>query len=437
MRLRWFGALGLAIATTAAVLAATLGSRTRPRPVASSRAPSVCHETVSSGMGAATIADAIALAPGGTAVCLQSGSYPLLHLTGQHHSSYVTVRPVPGGSVTVHGLQIQNSAFLRLQGLSLTEGIDVRDGRGAPPSHDYEFVDDAIRGAAFGIVLRGAAVPIKRVAIDADRFQGIDWQGAKCAPGYAGGQGVTIYYAEGVTITRSTFKEVSWHYIQGGSAGPEGIHVEHDLFEGPIPVDRAACTHLNVWQIWAGGSNDTFSHNIVRGEPGRPAAVTALMFETGPAGRDCSMAMSNTVVSDNLFLYPSSGYSMQILTTDGLVFVQNTVVGARYGTWLDRSETCGAGHDLLAEHNVVVETGSVGAPRRYVIGRCTGTCRFDYNVSDDRTSAQLGSVHYVADWTPAWSTTSWLHPEREGPPSGFFATSGLPFAAGVDGVAGP
>src|SRR5205085_235319 len=83
--------------------------------------------------------------------------------------------------------------------------------------------------------------------------------------GYAGGQGVTNYYGDGITVSHNTFKEVSWHYIQGGGASL-GMMVDHNLFEGPIPPAHAACTHLNVWQIWDGGRNDTFG-------PGRNLAA--------------------------------------------------------------------------------------------------------------------------------------------------------------------
>src|SRR5205085_7106635 len=147
-------------------------------------------------------------------------------------------------------------------------------------------------------------------------FRNLDWPGDPgcTSPGYAGGQGVTNYYGDGITVAHNTFKENSWHYIQGGG-GTLGMVVDHNLFEGPIPALHAACTHLNVWQIWAGGQNDTFTNNITRGEPGKPAAVTPIMFETGPGGGTCTDAMSNTRLENNLFVYSSTAYAVQILTT--------------------------------------------------------------------------------------------------------------------------
>ena len=45
----------------------------------------------------------------------------------------------------------------------------------------------------------------------------------KCSAGYAQGQDVTIFNAEGVTIAHNTFKQAEWHYIQGGGASSEAV----------------------------------------------------------------------------------------------------------------------------------------------------------------------------------------------------------------------
>ena len=278
------------------------------------------------------------------------------------------------------------------------------------------------------MTIDGNAAPVTKVLIDSNYFHQLDFPGScSSGAGYAGGQGVTNYYGDGITVAHNTFKEVSWHYIQGGGE-QIGMTVDHNLFEGPIPPAHAACTHLNVWQIWDGGRNDTFSNNIVRGEPGKPAAVTPLMFETGAAGAECAKSMTNTTVTNNLFVYSSTAYAVQILTTANLTYSHNTVVGGEYGTWLDRSDTCGPGSNLAAEHNIAVATQSKGSPQRLIIGACTGSCAVDYNVTDDN-SAQ--GPHSLTGWTPRWQSTSY------GNAGYYIPTPGLPNPAGYEGEAGP
>jgi hypothetical protein len=397
-----------------------------------------CSIAVTPDQAAADIAQAIVAAPDGTTICMGNGSYPPIHVVGAAHRAYVTIRPAPGATVTVAGMEVQNSSFLRFQGLHMTAGFNMRDWSTAA-SHDYQFVEDSFENAAYGIVLYGGSGPIKRVLIAHNQMRDIDFAGPACAAGYAGGQAVTIFYAEGVVIAHNTFKEVSWHYIQGGSAGPLGVLVTHNLFEGPIPAGRVACTHLNVWQIWQGGVNDTFSDNIVRGTPGHPAAITPILFETGPGGASCGDAMRNTTISNNLFVDDAAAYSIQVMTTRGLTVTHNTVVGSTYGTIVYRTKGCPNGTRYRVAHNIDVQnSGNADRSPDMLVGACRGRCAFDHNVSGDATAARArGARHYVVGWRPSWVTTAW-NPEAEpSPPAGYYLPRGLPFAAGYAGGGGP
>jgi hypothetical protein len=388
-----------------------------------------CTTTVAPGMSASAIAGAVVAASDGSTICMRAGRYPDLTITGAEHGSYVTIRPVPGERVIVPSWEIRNSAFLRFVGLtSVSEGWRVTD-----EIHDMQWIDNYFTGNR-GLVL-GAAMAAKRLLIEDNTFEKIKIPNEDCrvAPGVGQGQAITMEYADGVTITHNKFKEVIWHYIQGGG-GPGGAKVEYNLFEGPMVGRRAECTHLNVWQIFDGGENDTFSNNIVRGKPGRPAAVTPILFEHGVPAKDgpypCSHLYTNIKLENNLFIDSAAAFVVQISNTDGLTYSRNTVVGGEYGVWLDRSDICGAGTDLTADRNIVVETQSVGAPQRFVLGECHGACGFDYNVSDDTTAGALGSTHHVVRWAPSWATTANGH-------AGFYIASGLPFSAGYDGTGGP
>jgi hypothetical protein len=397
-----------------------------------------CTTTVTPSMGPSAIASTIVSAAGGSTICLASGSYPFMEVLGATHNSYVTIRPVPGARATVAGMEVRDSSFLRFQGLHMTEGFNMRDGVTYPGSHDYQFIEDVFEEPLYGIVLAGGAGPIKKVLIEKNYMHHVHLEhgeaGGKCDAGYAEGQDVTLYSAEGVTITRNTFRQAEWHYIQGGSKGPEGVTVEHNLFEGHIFL---ACSHLNVWQIVSGGIDDTFANNIVRGESGKGASVIALIFENGAGGEECATKMTDSTISNNLFIDAAKGYNVMLTTTKGLTYSHNTVIGGEWGQWLERSTFCGAGEGLIAERNIGVDTESTGSPQRFILGECRGICRFEHNVSDDTTADQLGSRYHLLDWRPSWRTTSWNLVSEPAPPAGYYLPTDVPFAAGYEGDAGP
>jgi hypothetical protein len=394
-----------------------------------------CTTTVTPSTGAAAIASDIVAAANGATICLAAGSYPAIDVVGAAHTAYVTIRPAAGATAAVAGMEVADSSFLRFEGLHMTEGFNMRDAS-TSASHDYQFIENTFENDAYGIVLYGGSAPISKVLIERNYMRNIDFPGESCSkPTYAGGQAVTLFDAEGVTIADNRFKEVSWHYIQGGSQGPAGVTVEHNLFEGPIQADRLACTHLNVWQIWQGGEDDVFRDNIVRGEPGHPAAITPILFETETSSGTCTGAMSKSTVSNNLFVDDAAAYSIQVMTTQGLTVTHNTVVGSSYGTIVYKEEACPNGSDYDVSNNIDV-ANSAGTDLS--LGGCEGACTFEYNVSEDASAERAPETqHFLSDWNPSWITTSW-NPETEPtPPAGYYIPTGLPFAAGYEGAVGP
>ena len=211
MRRRRRLARGLASAAVVGAVAGTLvwaescGSTSRRSAV---KAASVCSVTVSAGMSAAAIVWAVVGAADGGVVCLAGGSYPALTVIGAAHSGYVTVRGAPGATPTVAGMRIANSSFLRVEGLRFSEGVNAADGVGGA-SHDLQFVDNTFEDASYGIVVNGNGAPITRVLIEGNYFHHLDFPGTcSSGAGYAGGQGVTNYYGDGITVAHNTFKEV-------------------------------------------------------------------------------------------------------------------------------------------------------------------------------------------------------------------------------------
>ncbi len=311
-------------------------------------------------------------------------------------------------------------------------------------SHDYQFVEDTFEEPLYGVVLYGGAGPIKRVLIEKNVMHRVHLEkpevGGKCDAGYAQGQDVTIDYAEGVTVARNTFDEAAWHYIQGGGAGPEGVTVEHNLFEGHVLMK---CSHLNLWQIWAGGQDDTFKDNIAIGEGtgeknglSEEAATDGVIFENGAGSVECQTTMKNSVIENNLFIDAADSYELQIYTTQTATIENNTVIGSEWGSAL-LTEHCGAGSNYTMTHNIDVEDQGNGYD--VSMGACTGSCLFDYNVSQDNSANASGSTHYVTKWTPSWQTTSWNPNTQPTPPAGYYQPTNLPteLHTGYQGEGGP
>jgi hypothetical protein len=431
-------ALVLAAAAAASLLLATCGGHA---PAHVARRARACTTTLTPALSATAIAGAIASARDGANVCLAGGSYPPLHILDAVHRSYVTVEPASAATVTVAGIEVSDSAYLRFQGLHMSEGFNMRDAATSGASHDFQLIDNTFEEPLYGVVLYGGAVPIKDVLIEGNYMHRVHLLRpevhGRCFAGYAQGQDVTIFYAEGVTIARNTFNEAAWHYLQGGSAGPEGVDVEHNLFEGRVTL---ACSHLNLWQIWNGGEDDTFKDNTAlgvgvgaNGERPQEAATDGLIFENGPAAASCATSMRDTVITNNLFVDAASSYELQIYTTQGVTIEHNTVVGSQYGSGLLQAR-CGPSSDAVMTHNIDVENTRASPAFDF---QCAGSCVFNYNVSDDASAGLFGAAHARTDWTPSWGSSSWDRRTEVAPAPGFYVASGLPFAAGYEGGGGP
>jgi hypothetical protein len=429
--------LALAVAAAAGLLVSR-GGHSRARLAQRAH---TCTTTLTPAVSATAIAAAIVAAPDGATVCMAGGSYPMIHIRDAVHRGYVTVAPADGATVTVAGIEVSDSAYLRFQGLHMTEGFNMRDEATYGGSHDYQFIDNSFDEPLYGIVLYGGSAPIKDVLIEGNHIHRVHLlrpeAHGSCVAGYAQGQDVTIFYAEGVTIARNTFDEAAWHYLQGGSAGPEGVDVEHNLFEGRVTLP---CSHLNLWQIWNGGEDDTFKDNIAigagagaTGERTQEAATDGLIFENGPAAGSCATTMRDTVIENNLFVDAASSYELQIYTTDGVTIEHNTVVGSQYGSGLLQAG-CGPSSDAVMTHDIDVENTRAAPAFAF---QCAGSCVFDDNVSDDASAGLFGAAHALTAWTPEWVSSSWDRATESAPAPGFYVARGLPFAAGYQGGGGP
>jgi hypothetical protein len=416
-------AVGSTAATTAAGVAVT-----------AQQEEEACTYTVPHTESAANVAKKIVQATNGSTVCLEAGTFPSgISISKAAHTSMVTVRPVAGAAVTVPGLTVANSAYLRIKGIKLTEGIDFVDGSGTAGNH-YEVDENEFLEPKRGVELDGNTAPIKQVKIERNFMHKVvmanttETEGKCTAPPAGEGTDVGIYGAEGVTVRNNTFDEVDWHYIQGGSEGPEGVTVEHNIFMGHILLN---CSHLNFWQVYEGGTNDVLRDNVMIGEgsgtkggTSEEAATDGLEFERGgskPA--ECGPdQMTGTAVENNLMIYAGDSFAIEEFSLAGTITAHNTVVGSEYGIGMNTiTSTTGLSCGPYTEYakvtnNIDVKNGD--GVNDITAERCEGECVYNENVTEDETAKKAFSkqleaplfptaTSYVGKWTPAWTSTTW------------------------------
>jgi hypothetical protein len=425
----------VAAAAAVAILALTPGSsHTPPRRHISARVRPA-RARCSSVLGPSDdVAAAIVSARDGDVICLSSGSFPEIAVSNAQHDAYVTVEPAPHATAVVDGVQTNSDTFLRFRGLDMRAGFNMVGPGDA--SHDLQFIDNNIGHTTFGLVIDGTGAPIRDVLIEGNAIHDLDFTGPSA--GYAGGQGVTVFWGSDIRVTHNTFWANSWHYIQCGTC--DGMMVDHNLFTGPSNMHAGA--HLNVWQIWAGSADDTFTANDVIGAPGAPIAAGAILWETGPGGAVIADSYRDMTISDNLFVDEDVTTTLDIAASTGLTITNNTIVGSTYGLLIRGRCTCAAGLDVPGRdynisHNIVVRDSDPGARFR-VFCPMSGFCGED-NVSDDDSAktAFPADSRATVDWSPKWVTTTPDSADTRTLPRGFYEPVGLGLSAGNQTVADP
>jgi hypothetical protein len=345
---------------------------------------------------ASSIASAISAAPGGSTICLRSGTYPAIAASGIRKSPPVTVRSAPGGRATVKGIGLIDPSGLRFVGLHLVGGASI-----SPSASNIQFVANDITGTG-GIYFFGDYRIGKRVddmLIEGNDIHDLDYTGTQ-ETGYG-------YGIEGVGDTRNvivrdnTIKSPASDYIQ--SASPVGWVVDRNTFLGPSLLGSHE-DHQDLWQIFGGGRNITFTNNVAR----NTQTQESLLFQEG--------AFRKVRVENNLFVHDSRGYTCQIYQSSGLVFRRNTIVGSRWGCLFRDEADSAPGNRYRVDHNVFVETRD-GSDLSFE-GRADGWGDYDYNVSSDGSA---GGSHSLRHWSPSWMNTADYPPRRLPFPAGYEA----------------
>ncbi len=363
---------------------------TRHWTVAEAEVPIECTTTVPVG---GSVGNAIEDAAGGAVICLAAGEYGRITLDGVHKSPAVTIRSAAGGRATVDGITLTDPHGLRFAALDITDGTTV-----TPSGSDIRFLDNDITGVA-GIYLFGdyrIGQRIEDVLIEGNTIHDLDYTGNQDT-GY--GYGIEgVGDVENMTIRGNTIKSPASDYIQ--SATPVDWVVDRNTFLGPSLLGDHE-DHQDLWQIFGGGENITFTNNVAR----NTETQESLLFQEG--------AFADVTVENNLFDHDSRGYTCQIYQASGLVFRDNTIVGSHWGCLFRDLAASAPGSGYEVDHNIFAGTeASVDVSTE---GRADEWGTYDYNVSGDGSA---DGAHSVRNWSPAWADTTDYLP------------LGLPFAAG-------
>jgi hypothetical protein len=347
-----------------------------------------CTQTLSSG---ANVSSAISNAAGGAIICLPPGSSSF-NVSNVNKGSLVTLRGTGG---TLGYSMINKSSGLRLESIHFTGGLDLIGA-----TSNIQIMHNEFTGS-FGIHAGGEAhsvsgSKVSNVVIEGNYLHDLDYTGTQ---GVANGYGITAL--DGVSnfvIRGNTIKSPASDYIQ--SASPVNFVVDHNTFLGPSLLGSHA-DHQDLWQVFGGGSNLTFTNNVARDTE----TQESLLFQEA--------GFSNVVVENNLFDHDSKGYTCQIYQSTNLTFRNNTIVGSHWGCLFRDTASASPGSNYQVDHNVFVgtESGSDISTE----GRASSWGAYDYNVSGDGSAS--GS-HSIRNWKPSWSDAT------------NFVPAGLSFTAG-------
>lgn len=351
-----------------------------PEPTPEPEPTAACTKTISSGLPAA-----ISSASAGAVICLSSGSYSA-SLAQVNKSGLVTVQPAPGASPTVGYSLLNQARNIRFQGLHFTGGIEVLG-----PASFIQFAGNEFSGP-FGVHANGQQASngskVTDVLVEGNYLHDLDYTGSQ---GTANGYGVTASNGvERFTIRGNTIKSPASDYLQ--SASPVDFVVDRNTFLGPSLLGSHQ-DHQDLWQIFGGGTNVTFTNNVAR----NTQTQESLLFQEG--------SFKNVVVTNNLFDHDSRGYTCQIYQSAGLVFRSNTVVGSHWGCLFRDLASRAAGSGYQVDHNIFVGTEEGGDISTE--GRAGSWGAYDWNVSEDGSAPGPNSVR---NWKPSWVNTTDFQP---------------------------
>jgi hypothetical protein len=404
-----------------------------------------CSQTLDAG---ADVESVLASASPGAVVCLNSGRWSPITLTGISPAPPgVTLAATPGQTVVVPGFTLTGASTqnLTIEGFNITQ-----------PANGNNSGIQLLCGIAGGVTIKYNTIE------DQPNGYGIYAYAQNCGPGHTQ-TGVTVAYNQidhvgsGIQINGNREEQFNWtishnvigpdiqyrgygHYIEIG--GVSTATIDHNAFEGPPdPGYENPTSHLNVVHVDNGQRNLTFASNIIWHCGCR--AQTVLIQDT---------PMDNITIENNLDVEDpscetdSNCYTspLTVYAAHGLAFEHNTYVN---GAWSASLAQTSLGYsdprDMTARYNISAPASALGADQpNYSDWNCTSSCLTGFNVSGDGSAdSALGGTGNVVNWAPSWATTSWTPvsgPGYKPPPPGYYRPTGLAISgAGYQGRIGP
>lgn len=395
-----------------------------------------CTETLAVG---ADIQATLSQAKPKDVICLATGSYGDVTLTGISHSANVTLGPAPGASVHFGKLLFTGpapSANLTVQGLHIDSGVDYLTGTAGGVVFRNNTIENIPNGFAYYFYANGSSSGGYTQRGVKLLYNQIDHVGA-CLE-VDGGSSVAFSFTfshnvcgPGIGAGATTAKNAS-HYIQIG--GISGFSAQSNAFLGPMdPNYQRVGLHNNVLHVFGDSSNIDFSNNLIW--HGQSRGQTILMEE----GRLEDITINNNLdVEDPACdrLGDCNGYAIYLYDASGLTVRYNAIVDSYWGLLLTNSSSGSLfrGRDYDISHNIVV--GAKGNPD--ISYHCLSGCVFDDNVTDDRSASQGGAMRSVTDFRPTWRSASWAPPAPYfPPPQGYYRATNLPPDLGYQTAVGP
>jgi hypothetical protein len=268
--------------------AAAIGNRRAP-------ASPPCTQTLSS---IAAAASALSSAAPGSAICLSSGAYGHLELSGTH-SGNVTIEPAPGVSASIEGASVATGAsYITIHNFAVSGGVDLAAG----DSHitiDHDDIDGEGPGG---------------------KGEGVQDITVNCAAPNA------PTYSDCASTPPDTYIAIVGNKIHGYGAGgaEDAIHLnnwEHVTVAANEIYDlEEHGNHTDALQSVFGGHHLTFAYNYEHDNQAQ-----GFFINDGDAGA--------VTLTENLFLrndnepalYPGGEYDVQVFNTTDLTMTDNTV----------------------------------------------------------------------------------------------------------------
>jgi hypothetical protein len=403
---RWL--LALASATGAA---AGVGVAATHRPTTAGRP---CHRTLHPSQDG-SIGLALRRAPGGSVVCLTSGTYGAAQgviIAGVDQGRRVTLAPAPAARVRLTMLTLTGrNRGITIRGFTL--GRVSVTGTATDLTFTRNTIDHATSGFYFSA---GEGEAQSGIRVTYNRMSHLV---APSIGGVASAQCVTIaggaVEEHGFVVSHNTCgPDIGSHYFQVG--GIDHLIADDNTFLGPPdPEVFSQDAHNNVLQVFGDASDVEFSHNVIRGTESRGQTV---LIEEGH--------FKTLRINDNLWQEAPTcltdvschSYAIEVYNAQGLEFNYNTVIDSYWGVILTATEpqSYAAGYGYVITHNLVVGTRD---NRDISYLGCARSCLFDYNVTSDRSARQGGSRHQVTRWHPHFVNKIWFEPVGLQFPAGF------------------